>query len=62
MSQSNSNYVQLRADKSICYACKEHLTLIQHKEFKKTAAMFYICWNCKKILEVGKGEVRNVSS
>lgn len=56
-----SNYILQKADKSHCPGCKKYVDLLctdePMLEALKRKHWFYICWNCKRVFELGKGEV-----
>jgi hypothetical protein len=54
---AKSNYVRLLTTKSHCGECDGYLTLIQHREMRPTAPMFYICWECQNVIEAGVGDI-----
>lgn len=59
----SSNYLIQKASKSHCPQCHKMVDLLCTDDERdmlralKHNHWFYICWNCKKIYEVGKGEV-----
>lgn len=48
-------YVLQMDEKSICKYCGKHVELLA-PSFTK-GRMFYICFDCRKVFEVGVGEV-----
>jgi hypothetical protein len=53
-----SDYIILFAEKTKCPECHGIVYLMQDKRLRKRYPMFYICWLCDRIFEVGKGQVR----
>ena len=54
------SYVRVDTDtKTRCSTCFTPMSLLQHKDVLKCRPMFYICWRCKQIYEIGKGLVEN---
>jgi DNA-directed RNA polymerase subunit RPC12/RpoP len=54
-----SNYVVQTTTKSKCLHCDKHVDLLCHEwAGPKRERAFYICFECKRIYEVGRGEVR----
>lgn len=51
------NYVITLTTKTHCPTCNKLVDLLT-KNWSMNKPMFYICWDCRKIFEVGKGEVR----
>jgi hypothetical protein len=52
----SDDYVIQKSSSSLCGQCEKPLDLLCF-EFAE-GPMFYICWFCKRVTEVGKGEVR----
>lgn len=56
-----SNYILQKTTKSFCPKCHKNVDLLCTDEEMLPALKhnhwFYICWNCKLVAEVGKGEV-----
>jgi len=51
-------YTTLHAESSFCSKCDKTLILLSRVDFELTgAAMFYICWDCRLLFEVGVGRV-----
>jgi hypothetical protein len=55
-----SKYSTILARKSYCPRCGATLTLLARRDclISDRLPWFYICWYCKKIHQVGVGEVR----
>ena len=54
-----SRYVLQHAEKSICPKCQKYLELLCHEwAGPRRERAFYICFDCRVVYEVGKGEVR----
>ncbi len=52
------HYTIQTTTKSHCGNCHTYLDLLCEDNLnKKTPTMFYICWRCKRVYEVGAGEV-----
>lgn len=56
-----TKYVTQVMPKSRCLSCGERPTLLTHENPTRKEAMFFICWKCKTVAEVGKGPVPLVS-
>lgn len=52
-----SKYVTQVTERSVCPICNKHLTFLCHARTVEGQPMFYICWNCRTVAEVGKGPV-----
>lgn len=65
-STENSRYLLQKANKSRCYHCHKHVDLLcTNEEILKALKRwpwFYICWHCKKVFEIGRGEVKRDES
>jgi len=56
--QKREPYTTLQAESSFCPECDKPVTLLSRVDMEPTdAAMFYICWDCKFLAEVGVGRV-----
>lgn len=57
-----SDYLMLKAEKTKCPGCFLPVTLIQKEDF--IGPMFYICFTCERVFEIGIGEItcRNAKS
>jgi uncharacterized protein with PIN domain len=53
-------YIIQHTTKSHCPHCKGEVELLTREEPVKQGPMFYICWPCKLIAQIGHGEVRKV--
>jgi len=49
-------YMRIKTEKSFCPHCSRNVELLCSDA--KNSPMFYICWDCKLIAEVGIGEVK----
>lgn len=49
-------YLLILTTKSFCPYCNKHLRLLQREDCK--GVMFYVCWTCHTIFQVGKGEIK----
>lgn len=58
---AKSDYIKVKSGKSHCPDCKETVDLVQDIFVRKRLPMFYICWKCKKLWEVGYGEIIHVN-
>ena len=57
--KSKSRFVIQTTEKTFCPKCNGPLDLLCHEwAGPQRERAFYICWNCKLVHEVGKGEVR----
>lgn len=54
---NQATYCKIEAPKSRCPGCNNGLVLLQDIEIRRTKPMFYICFDCEKIFQVGKDEV-----
>lgn len=54
---NKSEYVIQKTEKSFCVNCRSNLHLLCHEDMKKGEPAFYICFTCKSVREVGKGEI-----
>jgi len=52
---SKQPYGLYSVDKSRCPGCKKYPVLLQSDNIQEP--MFYICWSCQKVFQVGVGEV-----
>lgn len=52
-----SNYIIQRAEKSHCPNCGMTVDLLARRDSNNKVPWFYICWSCRLIAEVGRGEV-----
>jgi|HubBroStandDraft_4_1064222.scaffolds.fasta_scaffold116597_6 hypothetical protein len=52
-----SDYVFAYTEKSKCPSCDRRLVLLQDKRIRVRVPMFFICWTCQRVSQVGKGEV-----
>ena len=53
-----SKYILQKTDKSFCKYCNNKVSLLCHFSDMISFASFYICFKCKKVFEIGKGEVK----
>ncbi len=51
----NEDYILTLAEKSFCPDCMNPVTLLGREDC--TGGMFWICFPCQKVYEVGIGEV-----
>jgi uncharacterized protein with PIN domain len=53
-------YIMHLIEKSVCPQCHKHVELLceEYHIKKGLPAMFYICFDCRKVYEVGVGEVK----
>ena len=51
-----SKYIIQAAEKSFCPICHSTTTLLCRKDGNNKHPWFYICFVCKTVLQVGKGE------
>jgi uncharacterized protein with PIN domain len=62
MTNLKSNYIIQSAYKSHCPKCNKIVDLLCTDEDMlqalKRKHWFYICWHCRKVFELGKGEVK----
>ena len=56
-----SDYVIQETEKSHCTDCEATVFLLCHKDMPTDKTAFYICWNCHRIGEVGKGKVEQIN-
>lgn len=58
-------YVIQKTNKSFCYKCNKKVDLLASDNLTsdnlREDAMFYICWNCKTVAQVGVGPVKRES-
>ena len=54
-----SNYIIQHAATSHCSNCQRTVDLLCREDGNLKSPWFYICWSCRLIAQVGKGEVRN---
>jgi DNA-directed RNA polymerase subunit RPC12/RpoP len=52
-------YVLTDTEKTRCPHCGANVTLLSHA--RKFEPAFYICWHCRKVFQVGVGEVQKES-
>lgn len=52
-----SDYVLQLDEKSICKYCGKYIELLCTQWVSLRKAWFYICFDCRKVFQVGKGEV-----
>ena len=52
-----SAYIIQKDIKSHCNNCNETVDLLCREDGDVTFPWFYICFNCDKVFQVGKGEV-----
>ena len=50
-------YVKVDTVASHCPDCNSRTTLLCKRWNQQGSAQFFICWNCRKIFEAGRGEV-----
>lgn len=53
-----STYVIQNAYKTHCPKCSGPVALLCHEMMSKRSPMFYICWTCRWVTQVGKGPVQ----
>lgn len=53
-----SHYILQRAEKSHCPQCGRTVDLLARADGNNKSPWFYICWFCRLVAEVGKGEVK----
>jgi hypothetical protein len=53
-----SNYVIIFAEKTKCPVCHGIVYLLQDEKIRPRMPMFYICWLCSRVFQVGKGECK----
>jgi predicted RNA-binding Zn-ribbon protein involved in translation (DUF1610 family) len=51
-------YILQKADNTLCPNCGKTVQLLCKESLFSTGSMFYICWFCEKIFQVGIGEVK----
>jgi hypothetical protein len=56
--KSQSNYVLQPDKKSFCPYCQADVVLLCREDGNNRKPWFYICFICKVVMEVGKGECR----
>ena len=57
MKYKAKSYTLIKAYKSRCVSCETTLYLLCHMKSQSRYAQFFICWNCRKIFEAGRGEI-----
>ena len=55
MTKHTNKYFLTLAPKSFCSACKKEVFMLADFEVNKPA--FYICFACKRVYQIGVGEV-----
>jgi len=55
-----SDYVIVKADNTICPLCEKKVLLLQDERIRKRMPMFWICFNCEFVAQVGKGIVHRI--
>lgn len=54
-------YMLQSTDMSFCPDCKSNVDLLcTDGDSLNTTQWFYICWKCKRVYQLGKGEVPHV--
>lgn len=56
----NSKYVIQKEEKSFCPDCEGKVSLLTPRFPKPRDVMFYICFRCSRVAEVGRGPVPKV--
>lgn len=54
-----SEFVIQKTNGSFCYKCNKKVDLLISDNMR-VDAMFYICWNCKSVAQVGVGPVERI--
>ena len=52
-----SNYIIQETEKTFCKYCGKPVHLLCHWTVRTNVPAFYVCFPCKKIFQVGHGEV-----
>lgn len=52
-----SNYVIVEATKTHCTKCRGPVVLLQDRDIRRTQPMFYICFECEHVVQIGRGPV-----
>lgn len=64
--KNQSRYILTKTEKSRCPHCNKHVDLLSTDEDilhgLKHSHWFYICWHCKRVYEIGRGEVKRDES
>jgi hypothetical protein len=55
-------YVLQHDDHTFCKYCGKEVELLCERTGRKTNNWFYICWPCKKVFQLGLGEVQEVKT
>lgn len=55
-----SHYLIHTADWSICPQCKKKVEMLARARRLQTAPSFWICWDCRRVWQIGRGPVQNL--
>lgn len=55
---TRAEYVIIETTITRCPRCDKHVQLLQDRAIRKTKPMFYICFHCDLVVQVGKGFVK----
>lgn len=54
---SQATYVMQMTEKSCCKYCNKMVEILIAKNPNRLTPIFYICFDCRKVFEIGHGEV-----